>query len=399
MLQLNIKPTHRLSIVYISQRYAASLNDSKLKRWKIYDKKSNSVSYNDYEIMKLPTNLVHNPGIARRAFIRDAMRIHGNQFQYDQVTYDGEMSKTHTIICPFHGPFKMSVRDHIMKRKGCPSCSDNIRLPVTEFLTKSNNARRRIELANDLIMNHGLNSSSVPSLSTQNSPTSSEDIPHYQLSSSSDKHVIPISSNSKIDGDDVATVENSNLSWASKVDKDSQASTLAELRTIIPFEVRKDMFKTLESADLSTKDNSLVIPPSDIKPAMGKDEVSHQLSKFRDNDELSILREAQGGDKYLRGEREALKGSIDKAHYTFLEDAKNALGEDGRRLTFDESVYLGPHHPIQVRCETHGDFSTTPSNLIVKRIGCPQCVKERKDLAKQKALDKFNKKKREFTEP
>eukprot|EP00388_Colpodella_angusta_P010011 GDKJ01026283.1.p1 GENE.GDKJ01026283.1~~GDKJ01026283.1.p1 ORF type:complete len:386 (-),score=70.01 GDKJ01026283.1:294-1292(-) len=329
--------------------------------------------------MKLPKNLEHNPGIARRAFIRDATRIHGNSLQYDQVTYDGDLRKTHTIICPFHGPFKMSVRDHIIKRKGCPSCADNVRLPVSQFLTKSNNAIRRVQLANDMVKE-----ASRLSAGTENNEKLSDE------SASSSHHALhPTGHHHQL-----ASLDE--LEWVHKVEAGKKAASLAELRSLVPQENRGEMFKSLEAADMSKEENAVSLPPEDIVPVMGGSEVTHGLHRYRETDELSILRETQGGDKYLRGEREALKGSLDRGGLTFRKDLERALGQEGiRRLTIDEGLYMGPHHPILVRCEVHGDFSTTPSNMIVKRIGCPQCHSERLELARRKALAAFERKKKE----
>ena len=57
----------------------------------------------------------------REDFIKDAIAIHGNRYDYSKVRYVN--NKTNVIvICPDHGPFEVMPQDHIQKRNGCPIC-------------------------------------------------------------------------------------------------------------------------------------------------------------------------------------------------------------------------------------------------------------------------------------
>ena len=55
-------------------------------------------------------------------FIRRAVEIHGNQYDYSKVIYTGCNDKVE-IICPKHGSFMQSLRLHIHRKNGCLECS------------------------------------------------------------------------------------------------------------------------------------------------------------------------------------------------------------------------------------------------------------------------------------
>lgn len=49
-------------------------------------------------------------------FINDAIKIHGDRYDYSLVKYSNTKSKI-VIICPKHGKFKQSVNNHLSKNK------------------------------------------------------------------------------------------------------------------------------------------------------------------------------------------------------------------------------------------------------------------------------------------
>lgn len=54
-------------------------------------------------------------------FIRDAIKIHGNKYDYSKVEYITAHIRVE-IICPIHGPFYKTPHNHYMDQ-GCPLCS------------------------------------------------------------------------------------------------------------------------------------------------------------------------------------------------------------------------------------------------------------------------------------
>lgn len=59
--------------------------------------------------------------ITRDEFIKKAMKIHGNKYDYSQVEYKGAHKKI-KIICPKHGEFEQFANFHI-RGHGCLQCS------------------------------------------------------------------------------------------------------------------------------------------------------------------------------------------------------------------------------------------------------------------------------------
>lgn len=57
----------------------------------------------------------------KEKFILDASTIHNNKYDYSLVNYETQIEKIE-IICPTHGVFKQSVKNHLQGH-GCPLCS------------------------------------------------------------------------------------------------------------------------------------------------------------------------------------------------------------------------------------------------------------------------------------
>lgn len=56
-------------------------------------------------------------------FKEQARAVHGDQYDYSMVIYVN--NKTHvTIVCPTHGTFSQTPKDHIHSNSGCPQCGN-----------------------------------------------------------------------------------------------------------------------------------------------------------------------------------------------------------------------------------------------------------------------------------
>ena len=64
------------------------------------------------------------PKLTTKEFIKRAKEIHGKKYDYSKVDYDG-LKKEVTIICPIHGEFSQIARSHI-NGCGCPTCSGRL---------------------------------------------------------------------------------------------------------------------------------------------------------------------------------------------------------------------------------------------------------------------------------
>lgn len=53
-------------------------------------------------------------------FIADAIRLHGDRYNYDKVDYKNSKEKV-VIVCPEHGDFETTPNEHLSGR-GCPKC-------------------------------------------------------------------------------------------------------------------------------------------------------------------------------------------------------------------------------------------------------------------------------------
>ena len=75
-------------------------------------------------------------------FIQDAKKVHGNKYDYSKVEYINSRTKV-CIICPEHGEFWQTPRNHINCGDECPYCAklkyrEKRLLGVNEFIQRAN---------------------------------------------------------------------------------------------------------------------------------------------------------------------------------------------------------------------------------------------------------------------
>lgn len=59
-----------------------------------------------------------------------ARRVHGDWYVYPET--DPDESGRIKVICRRHGPFYVTLLDHLINRKGCPKCGDTPYQPEDE---------------------------------------------------------------------------------------------------------------------------------------------------------------------------------------------------------------------------------------------------------------------------
>lgn len=60
----------------------------------------------------------------KEKFVEEAVKVHGDKYDYSKVEYVN--SKTPVcIICPKHGEFWMRPDKHVIRKQGCPKCSES----------------------------------------------------------------------------------------------------------------------------------------------------------------------------------------------------------------------------------------------------------------------------------
>lgn len=57
-----------------------------------------------------------------KEFISDAIKVHGNKYDYSKTTYINSSTEI-IVICPIHGEFKVKPDKHLNRKQGCPLCS------------------------------------------------------------------------------------------------------------------------------------------------------------------------------------------------------------------------------------------------------------------------------------
>ena len=95
------------------------------------------------EFTQIPHNHLSGKGCPKCAgtfmdrdyFIEKANVVHGNKYIYDKVEYVNTHTKV-TIICPEHGEFAQTPRDHL-SGKGCPKCAGTF-MDRDYFIEKAN---------------------------------------------------------------------------------------------------------------------------------------------------------------------------------------------------------------------------------------------------------------------
>jgi very-short-patch-repair endonuclease len=71
------------------------------------------------------------------SFIEKAKSIHNDKYDYSKVNYINADTQI-IIICREHGEFIQIPDFHINRNCGCPKCSNNVKLDLSEFIEKSN---------------------------------------------------------------------------------------------------------------------------------------------------------------------------------------------------------------------------------------------------------------------
>lgn len=84
-------------------------------------------------------------------FIKKAISVHGDKYDYSKVTYKLNAVPV-SIICKEHGEFKQRPNDHTSGKKGCPLCSksgfDKNKAATLYYLSIDNGTAYKIGITN-----------------------------------------------------------------------------------------------------------------------------------------------------------------------------------------------------------------------------------------------------------
>ena len=65
-------------------------------------------------------------GLTAKEFISRAMIIHKNKYEYYSTYYINMRTKI-CIVCPLHGEFFQLPRNHLLLKQGCPTCNSRLK--------------------------------------------------------------------------------------------------------------------------------------------------------------------------------------------------------------------------------------------------------------------------------
>lgn len=79
-----------------------------------------------------------NKKITTAEFIKNAINVHGNKYDYSLVDYKNNFTKV-KIICQEHGIFEQKPNGHLIQKSGCLKCSGKNLKTTEEFISFAKN--------------------------------------------------------------------------------------------------------------------------------------------------------------------------------------------------------------------------------------------------------------------
>ena len=77
-------------------------------------------------------------------FIEEAIKVHGNRYDYSKVKYKNASCKV-IIICKIHGEFEQKPSNHIHRKSNCPLCvARNIKYSINTIDNSLNSYKSSI---------------------------------------------------------------------------------------------------------------------------------------------------------------------------------------------------------------------------------------------------------------
>ncbi len=75
------------------------------------------------------------PNKTRDMFVKDAVSIHGDKYDYSEFIYVGHKIKGLIICRKCNNKFEQCSHTHIQKKRGCPKCNSYSKKTLEEFIT------------------------------------------------------------------------------------------------------------------------------------------------------------------------------------------------------------------------------------------------------------------------
>lgn len=102
-----------------------------------------------------PTCAIEQSSLKQRStkeqFIKQAVEIHGDRFDYSEVEYTNNSTKV-VIICKQHGKFQQKPSNHLCGKIGCQECTrkdhaDQLKMPNDVFISKASELHPNLDFS------------------------------------------------------------------------------------------------------------------------------------------------------------------------------------------------------------------------------------------------------------
>jgi len=300
-------------------------------------------------------------------FIKDAIKIHRNKYDYSLVNYINNRTNV-IIICPIHGKFLQTPTSHL-ENHGCPSCSNVKKLNTSEFI-------KRAKIIHGGKYNYSLTN-------YVNIRTKVEIICHIhgKFSQIPSKH---LSGNgcSKCSGKFLNT--DLFITKAKKIHRNKYDYSLVKyklnkqnIKIICPLH---GIFKQTPNTHLKgsgcpiCSENFLNTDLFKIKAKkIHGNKYDYSLVKYKlSNKKIKIVCSIHGifeqtPNSHLRGK--GCPKCTGKTTDKFIKEAKHI---HGNKYDYSKVNYTGSQNKVKIVCKKHGIFEQTPKNHL-SGSNCPKC--------------------------
>ena len=244
-------------------------------------------------------------------FIKKAVLIHGNKYDYSLVEYKN--CKTNVkIICPIHGVFEQTHDKHTNAKQGCPYCAGNIKKNTKQFIESAKKV-------------HG----------------NKYDYSKVNYINRSTNVIITCPKHGDFEQTPINHLKGEGCPYCA-----------GKLTTEMFIKVSKNVHG--DKYDYS-KTNL------DVRDKYGK--VCIICPRHGEFWQYTYTHKNGCGCPHCAG-------NFKKTKEQFIEDSRRVHGD---KYSYNKFVYDGNHKKGIITCPIHGDFLMTPNKHVISKQGCPYC--------------------------
>lgn len=253
-------------------------------------------------------------------FITDAIRIHGNNYDYSKVNYETRSKKV-VIICKKHGEFLKTPELHI-KGQGCRICNGYVALTQKSFLERSQNKHGELY-----------------------------DYSQTQVKTKHDKVVIICKTHGDFEQLPSNHIKGQGCPKCAQIlrTKNQRYTTQEFLNSVRTIHLNKYDYSKVDYVNSQTK-VEIICP-------------KHGSFNMKPNSHYN-------GQGCPRCGRIDAKNNIALDYSVFLERAELV---HHNRYVYQKDTYVNYTSKMNMFCDEHGFFEQTPHSHISMKTGCPKC--------------------------